>query len=141
MGKSSYSKCGFKITQEKKVHFFLGGSFLSCVVDEMFIEVPRFQENSPALKISWLRTWDGFLKTIFPLKQRMMESWFESLFKLLTVTVLVSKLCLVNLVVMMQKKSFPQKICTRRNKIVSAWNNFLKVYWQKISVAFLVLMV
>ena len=29
-------------------------AFLACVVDEMFIDVPWFLENSPALKDSWL---------------------------------------------------------------------------------------
>ena len=40
---------------EKKPIFFPCGAFLSCVADEMFIDVPWFRENSPALKNSWLR--------------------------------------------------------------------------------------
>ena len=45
---------------EKKPIFFPCGAFLSCVVDEMFIDVPWFRENSPALKNSWLRAWPVF---------------------------------------------------------------------------------
>ena len=53
----SHLKYGFMSFQEKKTHIFPCGAFLSCVVDEMFIEMPWFQENSPALKNSWLRAW------------------------------------------------------------------------------------
>ena len=43
-----------RVTRGKKLrHFFLKG--LSCVADEMFVEVPLFQETSPALKNSWFR--------------------------------------------------------------------------------------
>ena len=31
--------------------------FLSCVIGEVFIEVPLFQETSFAMKQSWLRPW------------------------------------------------------------------------------------
>ena len=44
---------------EKKPIFFPCGAFLSCVVDEIFIDVPWFRENSPALKNSWLRACKG----------------------------------------------------------------------------------
>ena len=45
---------------EKKPIFFPCGAFLSCVVDEIFIDVPWFRENSPALKNFWLRAWPVF---------------------------------------------------------------------------------
>ena len=44
-----------RVSRRKKPIFFPCGAFLSCVVDEMFIDVPWFRENSPALKNSWLR--------------------------------------------------------------------------------------
>ena len=46
-----------RVSRRKKPIFFPCGAFLSCVVDEMFIDVPWFRENSPALKDSWLRAW------------------------------------------------------------------------------------
>ena len=49
-----------RVSRRKKPIFFCG-AFLSCVVDEMFIDVPWFRENSPALKNSWLRTCYGYL--------------------------------------------------------------------------------
>ena len=45
------------VSGRKKPQIFHCGAFLSCVIDEMFIKVPWFQENSPALKNSWLRPW------------------------------------------------------------------------------------
>ena len=36
-----------KASRRKNFEIFLSGAFLSCVVDEMFIEVPLFQETSP----------------------------------------------------------------------------------------------
>ena len=44
-----------RVSSRKKNIFSPCGAFLPCVVDEMFIDVPWFQENSPALKNSWLR--------------------------------------------------------------------------------------
>ena len=52
LGYISQLKYGFKNFQEKKTQFFPCGAFLSCMVDQMFIEVPWFQENTPALKNS-----------------------------------------------------------------------------------------
>ena len=46
-----------RVSRRKINIFFPCGAFLSCVVDEMFIDVPWFRENSPALKNSWLRAW------------------------------------------------------------------------------------
>ena len=43
---------------KKPVIFFLRGLSFSCC-RWMFIEVLQFQENSPALKISWLRAWNS----------------------------------------------------------------------------------
>ena len=45
-----------RVFRRKKPIFFPCRTFLSCVVDEMFIDVPWFRENSPALKSSWLRS-------------------------------------------------------------------------------------
>ena len=52
-----YLSCSFKSFQEKKANILSCGAFLSCVVDKMFIEVPKFQGNSPNLKNSCLRAW------------------------------------------------------------------------------------
>ena len=41
---------------KKKLQNISFEAFLSFVVDEMFIEVPIFQETSPALKNTWLRS-------------------------------------------------------------------------------------
>ena len=59
LGSISHFKCGFKSFQEKKPMFFPCGAFLSCVVDEIFIDVPWFRKNSPVLKNFWLRTYNG----------------------------------------------------------------------------------
>ena len=44
--------------RKNSTQFFSAGPFL-CVFDEIFIEVPKFHETSPALKIFWFRAWDG----------------------------------------------------------------------------------
>ena len=48
---------GGEVSRRKKNIFFPCGAFLSCDVDEMFIGVSWFRENSPALKNSCLRAW------------------------------------------------------------------------------------
>ena len=50
-----------RVFRRKKSIFFPCRTFLSCVVDEMFIDVPWFRENSPALKNSWLHSWYQYL--------------------------------------------------------------------------------
>ena len=45
-----------RVSRRKKPIFLFCRAFLSCVVDEMFIDVPWFRENTPALKNSWLCT-------------------------------------------------------------------------------------
>ena len=51
-------KClDLKCIQEKKLRYFPCKVFLSCIVDEMFIEIPLFQETSPPLKTFQLRPW------------------------------------------------------------------------------------
>ena len=54
-----------RVSRRKINIFFPCGAFLSCVVDEMFIDVPWFQENSPALKNSWLLAWVSFCNKQF----------------------------------------------------------------------------
>ena len=49
-------KVVLRVSRRKKPIFSPCGAFLPCVVDEMFIDVPWFRENAPALKNSWLRT-------------------------------------------------------------------------------------
>ena len=52
---NSYLKCNFKSILEKKYqHFSKRGLFL-CFTNETLIEVPPYQETSPARKNSWLR--------------------------------------------------------------------------------------
>ena len=44
-------------SMRKKPKCFPAGSFfLSCVVDEIFVKVPQFQENFPSLTNYWLLT-------------------------------------------------------------------------------------
>ena len=50
-------KYGLRISKKKISETFPCGVCLSCVEDDMFIEVPLFQETSPALKNSWLLVW------------------------------------------------------------------------------------
>ena len=50
--------------QEKKPNIFPCGIFLSCVLNDMFIKVPWFQENSPALKNFWLRACFSYIFSI-----------------------------------------------------------------------------
>ena len=54
-GLNPHSKCSFKSILEKNINIFQCGALLLYVVNEMFIEVPLFQETSPAPTNSWLR--------------------------------------------------------------------------------------
>lgn len=45
-----------RVSSWKKNKVFPCGAFLSCIVDQIFIEVPWFQDNTPVLKNSWLRS-------------------------------------------------------------------------------------
>ena len=47
---------------EKIPKFFPVGPSFIFVFDEMFIEVPKFHETSPALKNFWLRAWIELIK-------------------------------------------------------------------------------
>ena len=52
-----YSKCSFLIVSTRKnSKIFPCGFLFSCVLDEIFIGVPKFHETSPALKYFWLHT-------------------------------------------------------------------------------------
>ena len=51
LGYISHSKCGFKSCQ-KKFFFSPDRAFLLCIIDDKFIKMRRFQENSPVLKNS-----------------------------------------------------------------------------------------
>ena len=54
---NSHLKCSFKCILEKNIKILLYWAFLLYVVHETFIELPLFQETSPAPKHSWLRAW------------------------------------------------------------------------------------
>ena len=56
MGYFSHLKCILRVSTEKTSEFFPCGVFLSCVVDETFIELPLSQKTSPPLKNFLLRT-------------------------------------------------------------------------------------
>ena len=43
-----------RVSRRKNFTLSLWGLFLSCIVDEMFIDVPLLKGNSPVLKNSWL---------------------------------------------------------------------------------------
>ena len=53
-GLNSYLKCSSNSISQKKHHNVSLGALLLDVVHETFIEVPLFQETSPAPKSSWL---------------------------------------------------------------------------------------
>ena len=44
---------GLRVTRRKNFKIFRGRTSLSCVLDEIFIEAPFFEETSPALKKYW----------------------------------------------------------------------------------------
>ena len=54
--KSSLQNVVLRVSSRKrKLQSFSLRAFLCCVVDKMFIEVPYFHKNFPALKNLWLR--------------------------------------------------------------------------------------
>ena len=58
-----------RVSRRKNSKIFSCGAFSSRILDEMFIEVPKFLETSPSLKDFWLLAWnssflDNFQETI-----------------------------------------------------------------------------
>ena len=71
--------CSFKMqfwrVSRKKRRFFLGKNSFSCCT-WLFIKVPKFQENSPALKNFWLRVWmENFIFCAVALYYRLCKIW------------------------------------------------------------------
>ena len=52
-----------RVSRTESSKFFLCEVFLSCVVDEMFIEVSLFHETSHFLKNSWFLPYGEYLKS------------------------------------------------------------------------------
>lgn len=48
------AKCSFKTIKEEKSKVFLCGTFFSCVLDEILIDVTLLQETSPVLSVKLL---------------------------------------------------------------------------------------
>ena len=57
----------FRISRRKNSEVVPCGVFLSCVLDEMFIDIdsPFFPKTFPALKNSWLRPWYVYIYYIY----------------------------------------------------------------------------
>ena len=57
----------FRISRRKNSEIVPCGVFLSCVLDEMFIDIdsPFFPKTFPALKNSWLRPWYVYIYIIY----------------------------------------------------------------------------
>ena len=52
-----FIKAALRVLRNRNLDIFPCGGFLLCVVDEMFIKTPLFQETIPGLENFWLHTW------------------------------------------------------------------------------------